>query len=158
VNASRWALVNRLKAWLPVTTGSGGRTKFNRTRQGYAKDHWIDAVCVAESGEMVSIRDGMKPLVITAKGRGTHQVVRTDRFGFPRGNAGRIKRVHGFSTGDIVKLHMPKGKYAGSYVARLTGIRATGTLDIKTAAGTVGASYKHFTLIQRNDGFDYATA
>lgn len=158
VNASRWALVNRLKAWLPVTTGSGGRTKFNRTRQGYAKDHWIDAVCVAESGEMVSIRDGMKPLVITAKGRGTHQVVRTDRFGFPRGKAGRIKRVHGFSTGDIVKLHMPKGKYAGSYVARLTGIRATGTLDIKTAAGTVGASYKHFTLIQRNDGFDYATA
>jgi hypothetical protein len=74
VNASRWVLVNRLKAWLPVTTGSGGRTKFNRTRQGFEKDHWIDAVCVAESGERVSIRDGMKPLVITAKGRGTHQV------------------------------------------------------------------------------------
>jgi len=158
VNASRWVLVNRLKAWLPVTTGSGGRTKFNRTRQGFEKDHWIDAVCVAESGERVSIRDGMKPLVITAKGRGTHQVVRTDRFGFPRGKAGRIKRAFGFSTGDIVKLHMPKGKYAGSYVARLAGIRATGTLDIKTAAGTVGASYKHFQLIQRNDGFDYATA
>lgn len=158
VNASRWVLVNRLKAWLPVTTGSGGRTKFNRTRQGFEKDHWIDAVCVAESGERVSIRDGMKPLVITAKGRGTHQVVRTDRFGFPRGKAGRIKRAFGFSTGDIVKLHMPKGKYAGSYVARLAGIRATGTLDIKTVAGTVGASYKHFQLIQRNDGFDYATA
>lgn len=158
VNASRWVLVNRLKAWLPVTTGSGGRTKFNRTRQGFEKDHWIDAVCVAESGERVSIRDGMKPLVITAKGRGTHQVVRTDRFGFPRGKAGRIKRAFGFSTGDIVKLNMPKGKYAGSYVARLAGIRATGTLDIKTAAGTVGASYKHFQLIQRNDGFDYATA
>lgn len=158
VNASRWALVNRLKAWLPVITGSGGRTKFNRTRQGYEKDHWIDAVCVAESGERVSIRDGMKPLVITAKGRGTHQVVRTDRFGFPRGKAGRVKRVFGFSTGDTVRLNMPKGKYAGSYVARIAGIRATGTLDIKTAAGTVGASYKHFQLIQRNDGFDYATA
>jgi 5-methylcytosine-specific restriction endonuclease McrA len=158
VNTARWALVNRLKAWLPVTTGSGGHTKFNRTRQGFEKDHWIDAACVGESGEQVQIRDGMKPLVITAKGWGKHQVVRTDKFGFPRGKAGLIKRVFGFSTGDIVKLVQPKGKYAGTYVARLAGIRATGTLDIKTAAGTVGASHKHFQLIQRNDGFDYATA
>ncbi len=157
VNASRWVLVNRLKVWLPVTTGSGGRTKFNRTQQGYSKDHWIDAACIGESGERVLIRKGMKPLVITAKGRGTHQVVRTDRFGFPRGKAGRIKRVFGFSTGDLVKLAMAKGKYAGTYVARLAGIRATGTLDIKTPAGTVGGSWKKFQLIQRNDGFDYAT-
>lgn len=157
VNASRWALVNRLKAQWPVTVGSGGRTKFNRTNQHYAKDHWIDAACVGESGERVSIRGGMKPLIITAKGRGTHQVVRTDKFGFPRGKAGRIKRAFDFSTGDLVKLVMQKGKYAGTYIARLAGIRATGTLDIKTAAGTVGASHKHFQLIQRNDGFDYAT-
>ena len=101
--------------------------------------------------------DRIKPLTITAKGRGTHQVVRTDRFGFPRWKAGRIKRVFGFSTGDLVKLVMAKGKYAGTYVARLAGIRATGTLDIKTPAGTVGGSWKKFQLIQRNDGFDYAT-
>jgi len=126
VNASRWALVNRLKGWLPVITGSGGRTKFNRTRQGYAKDHFIDAACVGESGERVSILEGLKPLVITAKGRGRHQVVRTDRFGFPRGKAGRIKRVHGFSTGDIVRLHMPKGKYAGQYSVRHICLSAYG--------------------------------
>src|SRR5574343_2023497 len=158
VNATRWAIGNRLKAWLPVEFGSGGRTKYNRTQQGYAKDHWIDAACVGESGERVSIREGAKPLVMTAKGRGTHQVVRTDRFGFPRGKAGRIKRVHGFSTGDIVKLVQPAGKYAGIYVARLAGIRATGQLDIKTAVGSITASWKNFTLIQRNDGFDYAAA
>ena len=157
VNASRWALVNRLKAGLPVSTGSGGRTQFNRTRQGFEKDHWIDAACVGESGEQVTIREGMKPLTITAKGRGSHQVVRTDKFGFPRGKAGRIKRVHGFSTGDLVKLVMAKGKYAGTYIARLAGIRTTGTLDIKTVAGTIGASWKNFQLIQRNDGYAYAT-
>lgn len=157
VNASRWVLVNRLKAWLPVTTGSGGRTKFNRTRQGFEKDHWIDAACVGESGERVTIRDGLKPLTITAKGRGKHQVVRTDKFGFPRGKAGRIKRVHGFSTGDIVKLVQPSGKYTGTYIARLAGIRATGMLDIKTTVGSITASFKNFTLIQRNDGFEYAT-
>ena len=157
VNASRWALANRFKQRWAVNCGTGGRTKFNRTRQNYAKDHWIDAACVGESGERVSIRENMKPLMIAANGRGTHQVVRTDRFGFPRGKAGRIKRVHGFSTGDIVKLTMQKGKYAGAYVARLAGIRATGTLDIKTSDGTIGASWKNFQLIQRNDGFSYAT-
>lgn len=158
VNAARWALVNRLKQWLPVSVGTGGRTKFNRTRQGYPKEHWIDAACVGESGEQVTIREGMKPLTITAKGRGKHQVVRTDKYGFPRGKAGQVKRVNGFSTGDLVKLVMAKGKYAGTYLARLAGIRTTGTLDIKTPAGTVGASWKHFTLIQRNDGFEYATS
>jgi hypothetical protein len=157
VNAARLALINRLKALLPVSTGSGGRTKFNRTRQRYAKDHWIDAACVGESGERVVIREGMKPLIISAKGRGTHQVVRTDKYGFPRGKAGRIKRIHGFSTGDLVKLNQPKGKYAGTTIARLAGIRATGTLDIKTPVGKISASWKKFALIQRNDGFDYAT-
>lgn len=156
VNAARWALVNRLKAGLPVSTGSGGRTKWNRTRQGYPKDHWIDAACVGESGERVTIPEFMKPMVITAKGRGKHQVVRTDRFGFPRGKAGRIKRVRGFSTGDIVKLVQPSGKYTGTYIARLAGIRATGMLDIKTTVGSITASWKNFQLIQRNDGFEYA--
>ena len=99
----------------------------------------------------------MKPLTITAKGRGKHQVVRTDRFGFPLGKAGRSKRLFGLSTGDLVKLVMVKGKYAGTYIARLAGIRVTGIMDIKTPVGTVGSSWKNFTLIQRNDGFDYAT-
>jgi 5-methylcytosine-specific restriction endonuclease McrA len=158
VNASRWALKNRLEKCWPVNCGTGVSTKFNRSKQGYAKDHWIDAACVGESGERVTIRDEMKPLIITAKGRGSHQVVRTDQFGFPRGKAGCIKRVHGFSTGDIVKLIQPKGKYAGTYLSRLAGIRATGTLDIKTPVGTVGASWKNFTVIQRNDGFDYTAS
>lgn len=156
VNSARRALVNRLKAGLPVETGSGGRTKFNRTRQGYPKDHWIDAACVGVSGEQVTIRDGMKPLIITATGYGTHQVVRTDKFGFKRGKAGRIKRVFGFSTGDLVKLVQPKGKYAGIYIARLAGIRATGQFDIKGPDKKISASFQNFQLIQRNDGFNYA--
>lgn len=150
--------MNRLKQWLPVTTGSGGRTKFNRTQQGYDKDHWTDAACVGISGEHVTIREGIKPLVITAKGRGSHQVVRTDKYGFPRSKAGRIKRAFGFSTGDIVKLVMKKGKYAGTYIARLTSIRTTGQFDIKGPDAKISATHKYFTLIQRNDGFEYATS
>ena len=43
VNATRWALFRVLKdTGLPVETGSGGLTKFNRSQQNLAKTHWID--------------------------------------------------------------------------------------------------------------------
>src|SRR5262250_1265441 len=49
VNATRWALFNRLKVLdLPIETGSGGLTKFNRTKRELPKAHWIDAACVGE--------------------------------------------------------------------------------------------------------------
>jgi 5-methylcytosine-specific restriction endonuclease McrA len=156
VNAARWILANRLQARWPVAFGSGGRTKWNRTRQGYPKAHWVDAACVGESGATVTLSAETTPLTITAKGRGVRQVVRTDKYGFPRGKAGRIKRVHGFSTGDRVRLVQTSGKYAGTYVGRLAGIRATGILDLKAGSGTISASWKHFTLIQRGDGYEYA--
>jgi 5-methylcytosine-specific restriction endonuclease McrA len=47
VNSTRWALFNALKETeLLVSTGSGGLTKFNRTRLGLPKTHWLDATCV----------------------------------------------------------------------------------------------------------------
>lgn len=78
VNAARWALANWLKVRWPVVFESGGQTKFNRTRQGHAKDRWIDAACVGESGERATIRAGFKPLDIAAKDRGTRQMVRAN--------------------------------------------------------------------------------
>src|SRR5262249_46458060 len=49
-NATRWALYRRLVATgLPIEVGTGGRTKYNRTRQGLEKTHWLDAACVGAS-------------------------------------------------------------------------------------------------------------
>ena len=159
VNAIRYAIGNALKKFgLPVSFWSGGRTKKNRISQGYAKDHWIDAACVGETGAAVHIPDGMRSLIITATGRGQRQVTRTDRHGFPRGKAGRVKRVNGFQTGDFVKLIQPKGKYAGVHVGRLAGIRSTGTFDIAANVGKFSANWKNFVLIQRGDGYAYAYA
>lgn len=157
VNATRYAIGNAIKAFgLPTYFWSGGRTKMNRISQGCAKDHWIDAACVGESGSSVIIREGHKALQIKATGRGTRQVVRTDAYGFPRNKAGRVKRVFGFQTGDIVRLLQPKGKYAGEHKGRLAGIRANGTFDIKALVGKISANYKNFSLIQRGDGYGYA--
>ncbi len=124
----------------------------------------LDAACVGETGEDVYIPEGFRPLVIKATGRGTRQVVRTDRYGFPRGAAGRCKRFFrfaplpaglcGFQTGDTVRLEQPTGKYAGTHVGRLAGIRADGRFDIKAGSLKITAPHQRFTLLQRGDGYE----
>ncbi|ADJ28731.1 RNA-guided endonuclease IscB [Nitrosococcus watsonii] len=156
VNATRYAIGRAIQSLsLPTSFWSGGRTKKNRLSQGYPKDHWIDAVCVGENGAKVTITEDVRALHIKAMGRGARQVVRTDKHGFPRGKAGRCKRVKGFQTGDLAKLIQPKGKYAGIHIGMLAGIRARGTFDIKAKAGKISANWKNFQLIQRGDGYDY---
>jgi hypothetical protein len=50
VNSTRWQLYERLKALdLPVETGSGGLTKWNRESRNLPKTHWIDAACTGRS-------------------------------------------------------------------------------------------------------------
>jgi hypothetical protein len=67
-----------------------------------------------------------------------------------------VKRVQGFSTGDLVRLEQPSGKYAGVYTGRLAGIRADGRFDLKTARGKITAPWSRYTLLQRADGYAYA--
>jgi hypothetical protein len=40
--------------------------------------------------------------------------------------------------------------------AKRAGIRANGQFDIKAGAAKITASHRHFTLIQRGDGYEYA--
>jgi 5-methylcytosine-specific restriction endonuclease McrA len=156
INAIRYAIGEALRAFgLPVSVWTGGRTKFNRTQQGCPKDHWRDAACVGTTGEAVSL-NGVTAATLSATGRGKRQGVKTDRYGFPRGGAGRLKRVFGFQTGALVRLVQPQGKYAGTWTGRLAGIRADGRLDIQTALGKVTAQARHFHLLQHGDGDAYA--
>jgi 5-methylcytosine-specific restriction endonuclease McrA len=156
VNATRWRLHENLKATgVPLETGSGGRTKFNRTTQGYGKEHWIDAACVGVSGTRIVIPPGMLPLSVKANGHGSRQMCRMDRFGFPRTSAKVARIVHGFKTGDIVQATVPAGKKAGAYTGRVA-VRATGSFNITTEAGTVqGISHKHCRVIHKGDGYAY---
>jgi hypothetical protein len=157
MNATRWAIGKALKSFgVPVRFSSGGRTQYNRSIQGYSKDHWIDAACVGDTGECVRIPTNMTPLHITATGRGSRQMCRVDRHGFPGTSARRFKRVKGFQTGDMVKAVVPAGKKAGVYVGRVS-VRTSGSFNITTENGTVqGISYRHCRLLQRMDGYQYS--
>jgi hypothetical protein len=156
VNATRYATGNVLKCFgLPITFSSGGRTKFNRVKLGYSKDHWIDAAVVGESGAQVVIPPAITPLIITAKGRGSRQKCRMNQYGFSRTAPKKHKRVKGFQTGDIVKAIVTKGRKIGTYVGRVV-VRASGSFDIGIGKKKVsGISYKYCQLLQRTDGYEY---
>lgn len=154
VNSTRWALFHRLEdTGLPVSVGSGGLTKFNRTRFDLTKTHWLDAACV---GTMESIKVLIdQPLRIKCNGHGTRQMCRTDKFGFPTRYVPRCKFVKGFQTGDIVKAIVPSGKKTGVHIGRVA-VRSTGSFNISTSNGLVqGISYKTMTYIHRKDGYSY---
>lgn len=154
VNIIRWKIYEMLKqTGLPVESGTGGRTKFNRTRQGYPKTHWIDAACVGESGRNVRIDLGHRPLLITAIGRGSRQATRVNKYGFPAAAAkSAIKRKRGYATGDIVKFVNPRGKYVGTYIMPITSANDK-SFDMRPNGST--ADPANFYLIQRNDGYRY---
>ena len=155
VNATRWALYRELKTFgIPVRTGSGGKTKWNRTRLGIQKEHWLDALCV---GDVTSVDGIHKPaLFITCMGRGSHQRTRLNKYGFPRGLCIRQKRVFGFATGDIVKAVVPKGKNTGTYIGRVA-VRHTGSFDIQLGNTKVtGVHWKYCHLLQLSDGYGYS--
>ena len=158
VNATRWKLYESLQqTGLPIETGSGGLTKFNRTKRGISKTHWLDASCVGKSTPenlKVKVR---KPLLITATGHGSRQMVRTDKYGFPKRYVPKYKFVKGFQTGDIVKAHVTKGKKKGEYSGRVA-VRTSGSFNLKTKEELVqGISHKYCKVIHQKDGFAYTS-
>jgi len=153
VNSVRWALYHALSALgLPLEAGTGGRTKFNRTRLGWPKMHWRDAACVGASTP-AGLRSAVgSVLMIAATGHGSRQMCRTDKHGFPIRHVPRQKRWFGFRTGDLVKAVVPGGKYAGTHVGRVT-IRSRPSFRLNG----FDVHPRTLTLIQRADGYAYAT-
>lgn len=152
VNSTRWYLFNALKlTGLPVTAGTGGRTKFNRKRMGWPKAHWLDAAAVG-SVDTLTLRTD-KPLLIEAKGHGGRQKGVFDKHGQPRRNkegAAQIrplKPIHGWRSGDIAK--------ARGLTGRITP-RTTGSFDIRIA-GQKPRKFlpREFEAVHRNDGYGY---
>jgi len=157
VNTTRWALWRALQATgLPLETGTGGRTKWNRTRLVIEKSHWADAACVGVSTPDRFQARPTNVLLIASKGHGTRQMCRTDKYGFPTRHVPREKRWFGFKTGDLVKAVVPQGKYAGTHVGRVA-IRTSGSFNITTAHGIQRSGYRYCRLVQHADGYAYAT-
>lgn len=154
VNSTRLALHRALQqSNLPLETGTGGRTKWNRHILGIPKTHALDAVCV---GSVDAVYDWQCPILnIKATGRGSYQRTRLTAHGFPRGYLTRKKSVYGFQTGDMVRADVPKGKKIGIHVGRVA-VRTSGSFNIQTATTVIqGISHRHCQITQRSDGYGY---
>ncbi len=164
VNTTRWVLFRQLKELhLPVETGTGGQTKYNRTRQGLDKTHWLDAANVGSSTpERLKILVH-KPLLIKAEGWGSRQMVNKNKYGFPLTNKQgkqaaktRSPIQFGFRTGDIVRAIVPIGKHKGVHIGKVT-VRKSGAFDvISNAIKRQSIRWKHCKPLHRKDGYSYA--
>ncbi|GET35425.1 RRXRR domain-containing protein [Microseira wollei] len=145
VNSTRWALFHTWEGILPTRTGTGGQTKYNRTRFELPKLSNIDSIKLLTR----------QRLRIKCTGWGTRKMCGTDRYGFPTRHRQRQQVHFGFRTGDIVKAVVLSGKKVGEYVGRLL-CRKTGSFDIATSRGRVaGVSHRFCTPIDQKDGYSY---
>ncbi|MCV3217512.1 RNA-guided endonuclease IscB [Plectonema radiosum NIES-515] len=155
-NSTRWALFNILKkTGLSVTTGSGGQTKFNRTRLGLPKAHWIDAACtgVVQALEILTT----KILTVKATGHGCRRMCRIDKFGFPCTKA-KQTFTH-ISTGDFVRVELRKDRKhvpSGIYTGRVKTPTDEGCEVVINGFRVTFSAMEDVFKIHRNDGYSYA--
>jgi len=92
VNATRNQLyLECINTGLPVNTGSGSQTKYNRHNFNIPKTHALDAACV---GNVLVVNNWRRPhLEIKCTGRGQYQRTKPDQYGFPRTISKMSKRV-----------------------------------------------------------------
>jgi hypothetical protein len=157
VTATRWALYQCLRATgLPVEAGTGGRTKWNRTRRGLPNAHWLDAACMGSSTPDQLQAGGVIPLRIATMGRHSRQMCRANAYVFPDKALKATSVVAGMRTGDLVRALVPApSSKAGVYVGRLA-VRATGSCNITTSVGTVQGIHIRFCRpLHRADGYSY---
>ncbi|BAU12870.1 HNH endonuclease [Leptolyngbya sp. NIES-3755] len=156
VNSTRWKLYETLKeTGIPVSTGSGGKTKFNRIKLGLEKAHWIDAACVGNVEKLTILTTRI--LRVKATGMGGRQKCQTDKYGYPQKHR-PLKPIHGFCTGDIVKVQIPKGVNKGNYIARLCPYSdGNGEIYPRSGKKRIGIKLKYIVkAIHRKDGYSYA--
>lgn len=129
-------------------------TKYNRDQLGLPKQHYYDALSVGEVPSKFNFFAD-KILQISAKGRGSRQMCRMDKYGFPGTKPKGSKLVEGFQTGDMVKAVVPKGLNKGEHLGRVI-IKSSGYFEIKSKNSSVqGINHKYCRLIQKGDGYLY---
>jgi RRXRR protein/HNH endonuclease len=151
MNASRYALCDALRALaVPITTWSGGRTRWNRDRFHIEKAHALDALCV---GDLAGARAGpLRTLAIKATGRGRYCRTNVDASGFPVGYLTRKKQIEGIKTGDRVRAVVPAGFAAhGTHTGRIA-VRATRQFRMGKVQGIPA---RFCQVLQLADGYDY---
>ena len=163
INTIRWKISETLKnTGMPVHHGTGGQTKYNRTKAGLPKTHYYDAASVS----CVPVDDTPEHpvLAIHAVGYGhrgdlgCYQTKQTAP-GFKQ-EYKRIEHSNGFAKLDMVEIHTRKGKSIGSLnTFDKTAEGKNQKLRIKTdwtaKDGRLSGTVTQLKRIQKRDGYAY---
>jgi 5-methylcytosine-specific restriction endonuclease McrA len=153
IQSARTYTIKSIAKLMAVETGEGWETSLNRIEQNLPKEHYYDAMCIGNNSNYVVATNEV--IEIKSQGRGSRQMCRMDKFGFPRTKPKSNKTVKGFQTGDIVKAVVPSGLKEGKYFGRVA-VRSSGYFNITTKEQTIqGVGHKHCRVLQRNDGYAY---
>lgn len=144
-----------------VELSDGITTAYNRKKHNIQKEHYNDAICIGNIPE--TFKDYTTVVYkIKATGRGNRIKGKPNECGILNKNNIAKHKVYQdpetkefFQTGDICKIEIPKGKYKGSYVARIS-IRHTGKFDFKDKnKNRITTDCKNCTVIQKANGYNY---
>jgi 5-methylcytosine-specific restriction endonuclease McrA len=146
VNSTRWRLFEMLKGFdQPLTTGTGGQTKYNRVRLGLPKEHWLDAACVGVVDTLKILTN--KILKVKSTGHGTRRLCRMDKFGFPCSKPRRSYNTS-WKTGDIARTR-------SGIVGRVV-IQNDKRLEVRADGKRHYCKPDEVKSIHRKDGYSYA--
>ena len=162
VNTIRWKIAETLRGTeFPIVYGTGGKTKFHRTKSGLPKAHYYDAACISDK---VKQPQDVQVLHIKAKGYGQR-----DLFAFsitkPGFNYGNRKRSSGdgYHKYDHVEIVKKDGKH---YIGNLNCFNHTPTPNaprkVRVECPTLdkkdprlSGNTSELALIQHRDGYHY---
>ena len=141
---------------LQVEKHEAWKTAANRKKFNLPKTHYFDALCVGEIDSYVYANNDLTVHKIKATGRGSRQVCRVDKYGFPRG-CKQCNSVNNIRTGDLVIANVTKGKFKGKYVGRISVGCKGKTIMHANGNRYDGIMVKYVTkVLQRNDGYQYS--
>ena len=152
VNSTRKKIKEELKKLIPETSFSYGYiTKYNRLKQKYNKDHWVDAACVGKYSGIVFIPKRFKPLRIKANGRGHRRFCSMDKFGFPKSKPRqRRKQIEGVQSNDVVRVVHKRGTFVGR-----VGL-SNDQFVMKIESGYIRFKASDCEILHKEDGYAYS--
>jgi 5-methylcytosine-specific restriction endonuclease McrA len=153
VNATRnRLLLEMLKFNIPLETGTGAQTKFNRKQFNIPKTHALDAACTSN---ISGVNNWNIPHIgIKCTGRGSYARTRLDKYGFPRLYFPKEKKVFGFQTGDIIKTIICINSVFKSIIGKIA-VRSSGYFNLLYNKKLLSIKWNQCKLVQKADGYQY---
>jgi 5-methylcytosine-specific restriction endonuclease McrA len=114
-------------------------TKFNRENQNLAKNHYIDAVCIAAQGEVVNLAQTMLLKRRVSKGDYQQTSGKRSEKKIPTGKLFGLRKFDQIKIGEIIGFIKGKRSSGAFAVSQIDGTKITDSVNIKKNCTRISA-------------------